>query len=189
MKKNLNFSLVKFINQILISLRYIKQLIKNHDITNDDKTIILSKASESARKYLESKNLKIPFRVYINPGKGSKFFILGGLEASLIHGEKEIIIAIFSHLIFPDYIDDIVLTILHEYSHAIFDDLIYIKISNHCSYNLYYTIGTIIPKFFPTIQENFAEWFAWYLMDKLDNLNADTNKRCKYLISCYNNLQ
>lgn len=186
--------LVEMWKYLLDWLTTIKFYLISKFISQKQKRNMLSQAKNQAEVILKDNGLIVPFEVYLEDKKDLFFrtaamYQLGSSEKGLVK------IFIKSHLIGRD-IDRLVLFILHEYSHAIYDEgfmwdlnlssdiLKVIELLRGNKYVPFYRINVDDEK------ENFCEIFAYYLFNRKKDFKFkdEFEELCKSIIQKYNQI-
>lgn len=171
-----------------IGLKY--RAHKTKRMSPQEKMEILNKAETKSKSILKKNGLITPFDIIPEGRKktDSSFWTIGKYRGFF---NGKIIIVIKCHLLWNN-LDDIIDTILHEYSHYIYDQILHSR-NKYTLYKLY----LLMKKYFTNIhydfgqdkwflitesdkeQEQFCDFFSYYLTGKLNyymNLNLEEIK-------------
>lgn len=169
--KNIN-SFKKYPKNWLLT---ISMCIRTKFMSKQEKTDLLIQAETQSKAILIEKGLMIPFRIFLenfNIKEDSSFLTVAKYRDNSQYNGS-IRISIKSHLLGAN-VDVIIHTILHEYSHAIFEKGLsnFNLFSEIISIKKYYTLFSYSGSqdYFGIEEEQFCEFFPFYLTNKL-NIN------------------
>ncbi|MEA2033229.1 MAG: hypothetical protein U9N41_06565 [Euryarchaeota archaeon] len=169
-------------------LTTIKFYITSIFVSQKEKNNVLIQAKNQSEAILTKNGLNIPFKVDLDDTEDIYFrtvamYDMGSSETGMVK------IFIKSHLIGKD-IDRVVFCILHEYSHAIYEEgftrnfelgLEILKLREYVNPNLQQKREGIVFDLneHEYEKEHFCDWFAFYLMDKIKTRDCESEEKIK----------